>query len=126
MARDAQERATAYSGSPEDEEDFQGFVEPGPANAQEQTNRRETLLEQTTPTLRIWELNDLTKIENWTEPQKKAALEIQKQVMEDYTQLASTYNSLLAKSKEMDAQIQTQDAQILELQDRIEQLQEVI
>jgi len=50
-------------------------------------------------------LNDLTKIENWTEPQKKAALEIQKQVMEDYTQLASTYNSLLAKSKEMDAQI---------------------
>ena len=33
MARDAQERAAAYSGSPEDEEDFQGFVEPGPANS---------------------------------------------------------------------------------------------
>ena len=72
MARDAQERATAYSGSLEDEEDFQRFAEPGPANAQEaqeqtQENRRRTLLEQTTPTLRIWELNDLTKIENWTE-----------------------------------------------------------
>ena len=85
MARDAQERATAYRGSPEDEEDFQGFVGPDPANTQEQTNRRETLLGQTTPTLRIQELNDLTKIEDWTKQQKRAALEIQKQVMEYYT-----------------------------------------
>ena len=35
MARDAQERAAAYSGSPEDEEDLQGFVGPDPANAQD-------------------------------------------------------------------------------------------
>ena len=69
MARDAQERAAAYSGSLEDEEDFHRFAKPSPANAQEaqeQTHRRETLLEQTTRTLRIWELKDLTKIENWT------------------------------------------------------------
>ena len=35
MARDAQERAAAYSGSLEDEEDFHRFAKPSPANAQE-------------------------------------------------------------------------------------------
>jgi len=119
MARDAQDRAAAQNESYSSDANSQ-------SEEQNRADRRETLLEQTTPTLRIWELNDLTKIEKWTEQQKQAALEIQKQVMEDYTQLAELYNQVLAKSKEMDIQIQTQDAQILELQDGIEQLQEVI
>ena len=72
MARDAQDRAAVQN------ENYSSDEEP-------QIDRRETLLEQTTPTLRIWELNDLTKIKKWTEQQKQAALEIQKQVMEDYT-----------------------------------------
>ena len=78
MARDAQERAAAQNESYSSDANSQ-------SEEQNRADRRETLLEQTTPTLRIWELNDLTKIEKWTEQQKQAALEIQKQVMEDYT-----------------------------------------
>ena len=67
-----------------------------------QTNRRETLLEQTTPSLRIWELDHLSEIEEWEEQDKLAALAMQKHIMEDYTKLADTYNALLTQSKEQE------------------------
>jgi hypothetical protein len=94
MARDAEARAQAQGQSRD--EDIQS-----PQDSQ--TNkRRETLLEQTTPSLRIWELDHLSEIEEWEEEDKLAALAMQKHIMEDYTKLADTYNALLIQSKEQE------------------------
>ena len=54
MARDAQDRAHMQS-------------ESGDEDLQNHHQRRETLLQQTAPTLRIWELNHLSEIEEWEE-----------------------------------------------------------
>lgn len=108
MARDAQDRARTHDS---EEDDVQ--------SPQIQENRRETLLPQTAQKLRIWELEDLSTIENWTTKQKEAALNIQKQIMQDYVKLADTYNALVIQNEEHEAKIH-------ELQDGIEQLQEVI
>ncbi|ELR02738.1 hypothetical protein GMDG_05684 [Pseudogymnoascus destructans 20631-21] len=81
-------------------------------------NRRETLLEdpEHQATLRIWELKDLSVVSTWSPPQREAALQIQKQMMEDYDHVTQLYNTTLQKSREEKA---TYD-------DNISQLQEVI
>jgi hypothetical protein len=116
MVRDAEARAQAQSES--GDEDIQ--------SPQNHHKRRETILNDTTPSLRIWELDHLSEIKEWEEEDKLAALAMQKQIMEDYIKLADTYNALFTQSQEQEVQLQTQDTCIQELQDGIEQLQEVI
>jgi hypothetical protein len=94
MVRDAEARARAQSESRD--EDIQS-----PQDSQTD-KRRETLLEQTTPSLRIWELDHLSEIEEWEEQDKLAALAMQKQIMEDYIKLADTYNALFTQSQEQE------------------------
>ncbi|ELR05471.1 hypothetical protein GMDG_07393 [Pseudogymnoascus destructans 20631-21] len=81
-------------------------------------NRRETLLEdpEHQATLRIWELKDLSVVSSWSQVQREAMLQIQKQMMGDYDHVTQLYNTTLQKSREEKA---TYD-------DNISQLQEVI
>jgi hypothetical protein len=118
MARDAQGRVLQDLNQNQDPEEIQSttsYEEPLESCAY---NRRETLLEDPKhqATFRIWELEDLSIVSTWSQAQRQAALQIQKQMMEDYDHVTQLYNTILQKSQEEKA---TYD-------DNISQLQEVI